>query len=130
MGIQDRDYMRRGPPGPPNGPSWRKFDWKRSMVIAGAAIGLASAAIWLYRDARSVMPEFGPAEGSLRVNINTATQEELETVPGIGPARATQIIAGRPYSSVDDLVRLNGIGPATVDGMRTFLTTEGETEKL
>jgi len=54
----------------------------------------------------------------------------LETVPGIGSARAAQIIAGRPYGSVDELDRLQGIGPAQVESMRPFLTTTGETRKV
>jgi len=45
-----------------------------------------------------------------RVNINTATQAELEALPGIGPTIARRIIEGRPYRSVDDLDRVKGIG--------------------
>ena len=100
-------------------------DWPRLLAIAGTVLAVGSAAIWFYRDVRSVLPDFGPEEGSLVVNINTASQEELETIPGIGPARAAQIIAGRPYAVVDDLERLNGIGPSQVDAMRPFITTDG-----
>lgn len=122
MGIQDRDYMRRPTNlrggGPPR-------DWMKILAIAGAVIGVSSAAIWLYRDVRGVVPDFGPDKGSLVVNINTATQEELETVPGVGPTRAAQIIAGRPYSTVDELVKLNGIGPAQVADMKPFVAIDG-----
>jgi competence protein ComEA len=37
------------------------------------------------------------------VNINTATQAELEALPGIGPVTASKIISGRPYAKVEDL---------------------------
>jgi hypothetical protein len=45
-----------------------------------------------------------------RINVNTATQAELEALPGIGPVIAQRIMAGRPYRSVDDLDRVKGIG--------------------
>jgi competence protein ComEA len=63
------------------------------------------------------------------VNINSATQERLESVPGIGPALASRIIAGRPYQSVDDLLRVSGIGERTLESMRPFLTADDETQQ-
>jgi competence ComEA-like helix-hairpin-helix protein len=129
MGLMDRDYMRRDPPTSGRPPGGRRPNLLRVVAIAGAVIGVASAGLWLYRDARGIVGDFGPHEGSLRVNINSATQEELESVPGIGPTRAAQIIAGRPWPSVDDLERLSGIGPAQVEQLRPFLKAEGETEK-
>jgi DNA uptake protein ComE-like DNA-binding protein/endonuclease YncB( thermonuclease family) len=45
-----------------------------------------------------------------RININTATEKELTTVPGIGHVMAARIIAARPFRSADDLRRVSGIG--------------------
>lgn len=60
------------------------------------------------------------------VNVNTATQDELETLPGIGASRAQDIIAFRqangPFQTVDDLDLVPGIGPATIDGFRDRVT--------
>src|SRR5262245_1995858 len=44
------------------------------------------------------------------IDINTATEKELRTVPGIGPVMAALIIAARPFRSADDLKRVSGIG--------------------
>lgn len=48
------------------------------------------------------------------ININTASSEELELLPLIGPALAEKIIAERPYQSIDDLKKINGIGDGIV----------------
>lgn len=56
------------------------------------------------------------------VNVNTATRAELEALPLIGPALADRIIADRtangPYRTVDDLARVRGISPRTVEQLR------------
>jgi competence protein ComEA len=61
------------------------------------------------------------------VNINTADEETLETLPGIGPALAGRIIAYRedngPFIGVDDLVLVKGIGDATLEKLRPWITT-------
>jgi competence protein ComEA len=60
------------------------------------------------------------------ININTATQAELEALRGIGPAKAKAIIEYRKkkgsFKSVDDLQNVSGIGPATVQKLRKDIT--------
>ncbi|WP_293130690.1 DUF655 domain-containing protein [Microcoleus sp. bin38.metabat.b11b12b14.051] len=59
------------------------------------------------------------------VNLNTATQEELETLPGVGPKLAEKIIAARekqPFESWEDVERLPGVGNKTVDKWRDRVT--------
>jgi competence protein ComEA len=65
------------------------------------------------------------------VNVNTAAPDELERVPGIGPARADAIVRLRErvtrFRHVEDLVRVRGIGRATLRAMRPYLTLDGPT---
>ena len=49
-----------------------------------------------------------------QININSASSNELEKLNGIGPVYAERIIEGRPFESVEDLVRINGIGEKTL----------------
>ena len=52
------------------------------------------------------------------VDVNTASLAQLDTLTGIGPVYAPRIIEGRPYSSVDDLLRVDGIGPITLQKIK------------
>jgi competence protein ComEA len=56
------------------------------------------------------------------VNLNTATPAELQELPGVGPAVAQAIVAGRPYKSVDDLARVRGLGAARIETLRDRVT--------
>jgi competence ComEA-like helix-hairpin-helix protein len=60
------------------------------------------------------------------ININTANSEELQQVPGIGPATADKILQMRKsygaFKSVDDLLSIRGIGKKRLEKMRRYLT--------
>lgn len=60
------------------------------------------------------------------VDLNTATQSELESVKGLGPAKAQAIIAYRdkngPFKSVDDLDRIKGFGKASIKRLEGQIT--------
>lgn len=55
------------------------------------------------------------------VDLNSASQSELEALPGVGAVTAKKIIAGRPYSSVDDLSKA-GVSAKTIDKIRPNVT--------
>jgi competence protein ComEA len=71
--------------------------------------------------------------GDPPIDVNTATVDELQRIPKIGPGMAAKIVATRankPFASVDDLRRVSGIGPKTFDTIRPFVTVKSpESEK-
>jgi competence protein ComEA len=65
--------------------------------------------------------------GDPPIDVNTATADDLQRLPKIGPGMAAKIIAaraGKPFASVDDLRRVSGIGPKTLDAIRPYLTVK------
>lgn len=67
------------------------------------------------------------------ININTATADELTGLSGIGPVLAQAIVDEReengPYATLDDLLRVNGIGDAKLEGLRSEACTGMEEEE-
>jgi competence protein ComEA len=67
-----------------------------------------------------------PPEGASLVNLNTADQTVLETLPGVGPVTAEAILAWRTdnggFTSVDELLEVDGIGEATLDDLAPLVT--------
>ena len=60
------------------------------------------------------------------VNLNTATQAQLETLPGIGPVKAQAILAWRAanggFSNANQLIEVKGIGQKTIEGLLPYIT--------
>lgn len=69
-----------------------------------------------------------PAPPAPRININTASREQLDLLPGIGPAMADRILAVRArigrFASVDDLRHIKGIGPKVFEKLAPLVTAE------
>jgi|SRR5690606_11194245 len=82
--------------------------------------------------AHAASPLWALFKGALQgqININTATAEQLELLPGVGPATAQKIIAyreRRPFTKPSHLLRIDGIGPKTYAAMQPHVIVEGET---
>lgn len=77
-----------------------------------------------------------PAASGKRVNINTAAEPELDTLPGIGPVRGAAIVAARPYADLSDLVTKKILTQGVFNGVKDRIalanintSTAGEMEK-
>ena len=92
----------------------------------GAAQNGASQGGAQPQPARTLTPAGSAQKGSTPVNINTATAEELQSLPRIGPAMAQRIIAWREahggFRSVDELDAVPGIGPSMLENLRPLVT--------
>jgi len=63
---------------------------------------------------------------ALKININTASLEELQKIPYIGPKRAEKIIRGRPYQSIEDIMDVHGFGEKTLEKIKDYITVTGK----
>ena len=110
-----------------------------SFVLAAALVGSAAAATQEQAGpapAGSVVEAAQAATGETPeppsgvVNVNTATLQQLELLPGIGPSRAQAIVEYRerhPFRRAEDLLSIRGIGRATLNRMLPYVAVEGET---
>ncbi len=63
-------------------------------------------------------------KGTGKVDLNSATEKELEALPGVGPATAKKIIAGRPYTTPQDLSKA-GVSAKTIQKVTPLVTVGG-----
>jgi competence protein ComEA len=90
------------------------------VTVGGAAVAKAPKSAKSESASRKASaPAAASASGP--VDLNTASQKELEALPGVGPATAKKIVAGRPYSSVADLSKA-GVSASTISKISPLVT--------
>lgn len=103
-------------PAPAEGPLEGRDSIADSLLVAGDSA--------LEEKARRGRP-FEPGE---TIDPNVAGDVELDRLPGVGAARALRIVQEReengPFASVEDLARVPGIGPASIERLRPFLSVD------
>ena len=95
----------------------------RMMMAAIAAIALSAPAL----SAQSKAPAPKPAATTAApVNLNTATAEQLATIPGVGPKMAERIIDYRQknggFKKIEDLMNVSGVGEKSFLKMKPLIT--------
>lgn len=91
--------------------------WLAAAVVAGLLTQATMAADKTEKTKKS------PAKEPTKVELNTATAEQLQELPGIGEAYAKKIIAARPYKSVEDLSKA-GIPAATIKKISSLVVVK------
>jgi competence protein ComEA len=91
-------------------------------LTAEADVGLVERSARLTDGRTVVVPSRRSPDGDGRVDVNTASERLLTTLPGVGPATAARIIAARPFHRIDDLLRVRGIGPRRLEALRPRVT--------
>ena len=103
-----------------------------SLALAMAALcapGVASSALAAPPSRAPSANDAASAPAGV-VNLNTATVEQLDALPGIGPSKAKAIVAHRekqPFERVQDILHVKGIGRGTFRKLRPMLAVTGET---
>lgn len=118
----------------------KKHEKKQTVTVIAAALaamlglGLTANASAQQRSARPAQTEAttAPTVDGV-VNVNTASADELMRLPGIGPSKAAAILAtrgrlsGQRFGRVEDLLRVRGIGRATLRKLRPLVALSGST---
>ena len=91
---------------------------KKTLLGLLAALAIAAAPLAHSPDARAAEPKAAAARAAQKLDLNSATADELATLKGIGPVRAEAIIKGRPYKGKDELVRRKIIPQSVYERIR------------
>ncbi len=122
---------------------WPMKAGRYSGVAAGAVVLAAAAAMLIFfalgqgsfepltgLPPSDTVAGYGHTGAAKQIDINTASAEQLTTLPGIGPARAADIVAWReengPFRYPEELIRVEGIGTGTLEQILDLITTGGD----
>ena len=101
----------------------------RIARLVPASLLLVAVAAPVLVQAEPAPTPAAPSKVVVKVDVNTAGQAELETLPRVGPALAQRILEYRKQvgtiKSVDELVNVKGIGEKLLDSLRPYLTVSG-----
>ena len=92
-----------------------------AVIVLTCVTAIAPAAFAQGSAGRQTKSPAAASTSSAPVDLNSATEKELEALPGVGPATAKKIMAGRPYTSTADLAKA-GVSKSTIDKINSLVT--------
>src|SRR5271167_1076263 len=98
---------------------------RKTSKIVGIFLTIAAFALGMQALASSGAGKQASSTNA-KVDLNSASEQELESLPGIGAATAKKIISGRPYSSTSDLSKA-GVSAATIKKIAPLVTVGSAT---
>ena len=125
-----RDVVPNASPAerPPSSFLWLTNRDQWLVVIVSAVVVVLLAVKWQklrYVDRSEIIVQSGSEDIGYQIDLNSATWVELTQLRDVGPVTAQRIVNSReeagPFSSIDDLQRVDGIGPKTVEKNRRWL---------
>jgi competence protein ComEA len=121
------DRLMPSPTPPPPNSLIRPRDRRTISAFLAAVLALMAAGWWRHGgDGGTIdIDRAAPLTASFQVNVNRADWPELMQLPGVGRTLAERLIAEREvrgaFRSVEDLARVDGIGPRTIERIRPYL---------
>jgi competence protein ComEA len=98
-----------------------------ALVVFLSLLLLGEIGIWFYKfvspPTYEVLKQVNERvlEEDQKININQASYDELLNIPGVGPKLAKRIIAGRPYRTIEDLLKVKGIGKKKLEKIKPYI---------